>query len=115
VLPELSQFGWWFGSGQLDPEWVLDQALRVLELGAPLDPDFVVFPRLAEIATEHPSKAVLVLRDLVDLETKRWQLHSEREHIRRILEAARNSDESSAHEAAEEVLNRLAARGIDIG
>ena len=113
VLPELSQFGWWFSSEQLDNEWVLDQALRVLELGAPLDPDFVVMPRLADIAAEHPRKAVLVLRDLVDLEQDRWRLHAEREHIQRILGSARESDDPVAQAAAEEVVNRLAARGVE--
>lgn len=114
VRAELSQFGWWFSSTQLDSGWVLENALAVLGLGVSLDPEFAVFPRLAELAPSHPREAIRVVSETVDLEHEMCRVHSERDHIRDIVATAQASDDPDARQGASDVLNQLAARGISL-
>jgi hypothetical protein len=46
-LGELAGFGWWFGSGKLDPDWALAQLHALLEAGGTVNPDHLVAGQLA--------------------------------------------------------------------
>ena len=51
-LQILAPFGWWYGSGCLDPSWADEQLLHLLQIGVHVDPDFRVGKRLTTRATE---------------------------------------------------------------
>lgn len=114
LRPELAQFGWWMATVQLPNVWVLENALAVLEMGINLEPPHTVLPRLAELAEDGPNEAIRAVLDVIDLEERPWNIQHHRQEILSVVEVARTSGDDRAVRTAGDVVNRLAARGIQV-
>ena len=106
---EMHAFGWWFGSGRMDPDWSLQILTRLLSASVLPEPDYMVTERLAVIAEEQPLKAVQSLDWLIELAPEGWTIHGWLDSAQVILEAALESVDTEAKERAERVIHRLGA------
>lgn len=108
---ELSAFGWWFASGKFELNWALSQLKVVLDLVQKVEPDHIVVERLAGIAESHPLDAVYCLNAMLLGEKEGWRIMALKDEARTILEKALESIDPEARTTAEELINRLGARG----
>lgn len=113
VQEELSGFGWWFTSGQLDDDWALRRLSEVLDLtGGVIEPNRLVAERLALLASDQPSAVVACLAKMVEGDREGWRILSWREHARQILSTALGSGQEEAQNLARDTINSLGERGI---
>ena len=109
---ELAAFGWWFVSEQFDDAWAISQLHATLILFQKTEPDYLVVERLVALAHTMPLEAVQCLALMVQGDKEGWEIGSWRDDSRKILATAISSDNSAAAQAAIELVNRLAARGM---
>ncbi len=109
---ELAAFGWWFVSQKFDDVWAITQLLAVLSVIQKAEPDHLVVERLVALAATMPLEAVQCLTMMVQGDKEGWNIRSWRNDSRKILATAISSGNSSATQAAIELVNRLAARGM---
>ncbi len=107
----LAPFGWWFASA-LSPGWTLPELLRVLEVGAHIDPEFLVLERLALIAQDHREAALTAVERIASATQEGWVLRTHEDDIRSILAAALGSDDGLVRARAEALANRLGRHGL---
>lgn len=110
-IKELSEFGGWFASEHLDPEWSIYQLLNVLQRTGKAEPDHLVIERLAEIRETMPGKALECLRLLIEGDQEGWLLLGQQANLRQILSSALTSADGHVSEAATNFINWLAAKG----
>lgn len=114
---ELAAFGWWFASAKFDDTWALDQLTQVLNLRpSEIVPrmrgvDHLVAERLAKLVENNPRQVVRCLRLMVEGDVEGWRIRSWREHVRTILDTARQNPDMETRQAAEDLVHRLGARG----
>jgi hypothetical protein len=106
---ELSAFGMWFATGKFAKHWADQQLRDISDLGIRVSRASRVFERLAERARSELEVAFDLTARLIDIVREEWELQVAREHIRTILSAALL--DATLKPRAEEVVNRLAARG----
>lgn len=106
---ELQAFGWWFGSGQMEQAWSLQELGKLLSLAVLPEPDHMVAERLAAIAQAYPVQAVRSLDRMIDLATEGWAIHGWLESARTVLEVGLKSADDEAKERAERVIHKLGA------
>jgi hypothetical protein len=111
-LQILAPFGWWYGSGRLDPAWADEQVLHLLQIGAQVDPDFRVGERLAVRATEDLPTALAIVRAYLRRRVTGLALYSVRDSFRLTLSLALKSTDTALVEEAEVILNEIGARGM---
>jgi hypothetical protein len=111
-LGELIEFGWWFVSGKFDDQWCVTQLLEALTLTHRAEPDHLVLERLGVIASSMPAEAVACLEQMVEGAVEQWGFLTLGDEIRKILIAARDSGNTSAREAAIDLVHRMGARGF---
>jgi hypothetical protein len=109
---ELAAFGWWFVSQKFDDAWAMSQLLAVLSLAQKAEPDYLVVERLVTLAATMPIEAVQCLTMMVQGDKESWNIQTWRDDSRKILATAISSCNSAARQAAIELVNRLAARGM---
>ena len=109
---ELAAFGWWFVSQKFDDAWAMSQLLAVLSLAQKAEPDYLVVERLVTLAATMPLEAVQCLTMMVQGDKENWNIQSWHDDSRKILATAISSGNSAARQAAIELVNRLAARGM---
>lgn len=109
---ELAAFGWWFVSRKFDDAWTMSQLLGVLSLVQKAEPDHLVVERLVALAATMPLEAVQCLTMMVQGDNEGWNVGGWRDDSRKILATAIGSGNSSAAQAAIDLVNRLAARGM---
>ncbi|MEQ1679209.1 MAG: hypothetical protein ABL950_01185 [Nitrospira sp.] len=109
---ELAAFGWWFVSQKFDNAWAMSQLLAVLSLPQKAEPDYLVVERLVTLAATMPLEAVQCLTMMVQRDKENWNIQSWHDDSRKILATAISSGNSAARQAAIELVNRLAARGM---
>lgn len=113
---ELSAFWCWFTSRTVDGSWALVQLGTVLRLIGHLEHDYDVPERLVELAVNHPLQTLECLHLMIEGTKDEWRPYQWRDEARRILQIAKQSGDPTVLEAAADVANRLAARGLfDIG
>ena len=109
---ELGAIGWWLVSGLFEPEWILTEVERALDEVGEVEPSDWLADGLASVAKEAPSRAVSILSRLLDrddaLQHPVWSGRNARTVLQLGLAA-----EGHARAEAEQVVNRLVARGID--
>lgn len=110
--PALAGFGAWLGIRALAGDWLLEQALAVLNRSIHLEPDFVVYEALSRLAPNHPGMAIDVLRRMISTESEDWSVHGSRAEVRQAIEAALTADDPATQQRAREVVDLLAARGM---
>lgn len=108
----LAPFGWLLAAEALDDEWLLRQALALLEEGVHLDADFVVWESLTRTVDAHPTASVGVLRMMIQTDPNGWAVSGSEEPVRRILERALESGDPEARRRAKDAINLLGARGM---
>lgn len=111
-LQILAPFGWWYGSGRLDPSWADEQLLHLLQIGVHVDPDFRVGKRLTTRATEDLPAALRIVRAYLSRQITGWALYSVRDSFRLTLSLALKSTDTALVEEAEVILNEIGARGM---
>jgi hypothetical protein len=108
----IGEFGAWLGADQLDDDWLLAQAQRILELGIPLNPDHVVYDGLPRMAAAHPQEVVEILRLMIVTDPDGWSVLGSVDEVRQTLAAALASGDDDARSEAIVVLNLLGANGM---
>ena len=108
----LAGFGAWLGTAALDGGWLLRQARAVLERDVHLEPDFVVYGALPQLAREHPREVVEVLRRMVLTDAEGWSLHGSTDEVRETLRIALADDDAETRGSAEALVHLLGARGM---
>lgn len=109
---ELAAFGWWFISQKFDDAWAMSQLLVALVLVLKAEPDYHVVERLVTVAETMPLEAVQCLTLMVQGDKEGWEIGSWRDDSRKILAIAITSGNSASRQAAIDLVNRLAARGM---
>ena len=108
----LAAFGWLLSAKALDDEWLLTQALELLEEGIHLEADFIVWEALTRTVETYPTATAGVLRMMIQTDPNRWSLSGSEETVRQILEKALESGDSEARRRAKDAINLLGARGM---
>jgi hypothetical protein len=111
-IEEMSAFGWWFVSNQLDEAWALHQLEASLKISGKVDIDHEVVGRLADLAPNYPNIAVRCLRLMIEGAREAWRIHHWSGHAESVLSAGLRSGDEDANQTARAVINRLAARGF---
>lgn len=106
---ELSAVGLWYATRRFALDWADQQLREVCGLGIGVFRTAPVFERLAERARTDRGVAFDLTAQLLDRAREEWELHVARKHIRAVLGAA--LADHNLRLRAEEVVNRLAARG----
>jgi hypothetical protein len=108
---ELAEFGWWFGSGKLDPQWALPRLLNILRFGRKIEADHLVVKQLEVLSETDPAGAAEALKWVVEVDDKGWGFSLWAEQGGTILQRAFASGNEDACTAALRVRDLLAARG----
>jgi hypothetical protein len=109
---EMVEFGWCFASGQFPPKWSADHYLQALGfVSSKTQIDHLVADQLVAIVGSLPVEAIQILRKVVLTEQPAWILLGNKDDIYNILTTALASTIAGAREAAEDLVNRLAAHG----
>lgn len=111
---ELAPFAWWFGSGNLDDHWSLEQLIRVLEAGGGVSYDYPVTQRLAELADAELALVVHATALLIERAYTPQLVLGAQEELRRILGAGlASADERVVAEARGTVSRLYAQRHVE--
>jgi hypothetical protein len=108
---ELAAFGWWFGSGKLDPEWALSRLVTILRSGRKIEAEHLVVKQLAADASRDLPGVVEALRWVVEVDTNGWGFSLWADDGRDILQRALQHDSDDVRELARHTIDLLAARG----
>ncbi len=108
----LDGFGAWLAAPNLDPAWLLQQALAVLGRGIPLDPDFSAYAALPRLAKSDPRSAVAVLRGMVETDRDRWAPLGSREEIRELLTFTLQNPDPAIRAETHHMIDRLIGLGL---
>jgi hypothetical protein len=111
-LQILAPFGWWYGSGRLDPSWADEQLLHLLQIGVHVDPDFRVGEQLSSRATEDLRAALGIVRAYLSGQVTGWALYSMRDSFRLTLSLALESTDTALGQEARVILDEIGSRGM---
>jgi hypothetical protein len=112
VTSELEPFGWWFGSGRLPDLWALKQLEALLQQRIVPDPDHTVTERLVGLAKAYPSRAIQVMRRMVQLNPDPWRPLMWVSEVRAMIESAIASQEAGAADLARILAAECVAKGL---
>lgn len=107
---ELGSIGQWCENHQLDPDWLVDQMLRMLRSGFAPSSAYSVVEWLAKISVSHADRAVEVLEALVTNPGVDHYMGQE-QSIRTILSAGHARGTLATIERVDEVVSFLASNG----
>jgi hypothetical protein len=109
----LRYFSWWFASGKFDSNWAIAQLKDVIRLVKDIDYDDQLLPHLVALAPLMPLSVVECLSLMADeLRSEDWSFSYYQEDSGTILLTALQSGDEASHRLAEDLINRLLARGI---
>jgi hypothetical protein len=110
---DLRYFSWWFASGKFDSNWAIAQLKDVIRLVKDIDYDDQLLPHLVALAPLMPLSVVECLSLMADeLRSEDWSFSYYQEDSGTILLTALQSGDEASHRLAEDLINRLLARGI---
>ncbi|MEQ8832829.1 MAG: hypothetical protein RIB67_00130 [Miltoncostaeaceae bacterium] len=109
---EMSEFGWWYGSGHFDPESALPLLARAIACARACEDLPGVVERLEADAQERLGLAVDVIRALAHTDERWLGFGAVAEGMRRVLSRALSDGDSHARAKAEEAVHRLGAAGL---
>ncbi len=110
-VEEAGAFGWWFASGKFDDPWSVKRLNDALTRANNLEAYDLALERLAAPSGEMPAAAVECMRLLLERDAGGWRAFSLRDSQRTLLRTALRSGNPVAKATAEDVINRLGARG----
>lgn len=108
---ELAAFGWWFASAKFAPDWSLNQLLTVLQRAGQIDADYQTINQLQKLAPEFPEPVIECLSLIFTGQRDPLMFIAYSQNVHAILTSVISSENSSAHDKAEILINRLTAAG----
>ena len=108
---ELKEYGWFFAAEAFESDWALSMLARVITLAGKVEPDHMIYERLAALVEKRPAEVMECLSRMVEVEKEGWGLLGSKEEIRSILQSAMTCGDQRARETAMVVINRLGERG----
>lgn len=113
---EISQFGWWFISEQIDDLWSITQLIEVLKLTGEIEPDHLVIERLAVLSKTMSKDSLEALSLMIEGDREGWRIYGWREQARSIITDTLQDKAITTQEAARALVNKLCAHGfLDYG
>ena len=109
---EISQFGWWFVSNEIDDLWSIAQLVQVLKLTGKIEPDHLVVEHLATLSKTQPKDTLEALILMIEGDREGWKIHSWREEAKVIITAALQAEDEKTQEVARSLVNKLCANGF---
>lgn len=107
---EMQAFGWWFASGNLGAEWLLEQLQAVLRLCPRFESSMFVVEQLGVWVVEHPRSSLACLELMVQGDNIGWGIESWKRDAVLVLRATLANAETA--EAARRLVNELGRRGF---
>jgi hypothetical protein len=108
----LAGFGAWLETRAVQPGWLLDQALAVLQRGIYLEPDFKVYEAAAAFAPDYPEHVVRLIELMVRNDPEDWSLHGSVDEVREALSAVLARGDEDARRRAAALVDVLVGRGV---
>jgi hypothetical protein len=108
---ELREYGWFLAADVFDKDWALSKLIKVTALVGKVEPDHMIYERLAALVDERPLEVVNCLSAMVEVEKEGWGLLGSKEEIRSILKSVVSGANVAAREQAIAIINRLGERG----
>ncbi len=109
---ELAEFGWWFVSAKLDPQWSLKNLQTVLTHSDSLDAEYQAYERISQLTPPWPVLCMKCLDLMIQPGTRRrWSLDLSEDHLGKALRAALDSGDPEARDLARSIANKLSAHG----
>jgi len=109
---ELAAFGWWFGAGQFDTYWALDQLAGVLVLtSGRIEGTHLVLERLVELPEEALTKAVACLAQIAKGDRTEDFIDVWEPQIGAVFFAVNQRGDAEAKTSAVQLINQLVAHG----
>ena len=96
----------------MEPGWLLDQALAVLQQGIYLEPDFKVYEAAAAWASDFPGRVLRLIELMVRNDPEDWSLHGSIDEVRDALRAALAHGDEDARRRAVALVDVLVGRGM---
>lgn len=110
-LPELEAFGWWFISGKLPDDWLLENLLAAVSISKRVQLAKPVVERLSALAPDSPQLAIRIIQLMISGDLQGWEVYAWRRELRDIVAAAQTSEDTAAHAVARDVISELVVRG----
>lgn len=107
---EMAAFGYLFYSERFDDAWAITELKNALEISKRAELDYFVVQRLAKLASAHPKTAIECFSYMVEGDREGWGIDSWLIYARRIIAAARQSEDELARQTAVMLIHRLGAR-----
>lgn len=107
----LEEFSWWFAS-KLPWSWTLPELINLLDSGVRVSPEFLVLPRLAEVATDNEDAVLRALEKMVPRSDDEWAFRAHESDIRETLRIALASDDIVTRGRAKALIDRLGRLGM---
>ena len=107
----LGFFSWWFASS-LRSEWTLPEINELLGRKTALEADFLVLPRLAELASDRISEVLLALGRLLPASDQSWAIRAHEGELEKILRLGIEAPSIVDQERARAIVNRLGMLGM---
>ncbi len=111
-VSELSGFGWWVGSGRLEPEWTLENLEAVLALGIQVEDDLRVMSQLSRLAERFPMQTTRCASGMVRLSRNPWEMHIWRDDLTDLLAKALDQPNPDIRLEARLLVDHLGQRGF---
>lgn len=107
----LGEFAWWFASS-LRSTWTLPELVRLLGLHVVVDPEFLVLPRLAELAPTEPSQTIQALWLMTPPSDDEWAFRTYDDEIGKVLAIGIASDDELLRERSRSLVDRFVRLGL---
>ena len=108
--PKSNTFGFWFISGNLEPNWALSRLGRFVEVVPRPEPDHEIFGTLAKICDANLFESGKILKSLIGSYRENWQIHGSRTEVHEILRRLIGDEETKR--TAVGIINDLGRRGF---
>ena len=110
---ELSEFGWWFGSGKFAPDWALRTLLTILRLGGGIESHHQVAGELLRRVGQFPIDVGEAVRLMVQQSRPEFTAAGWRQELRDLLAILRVNDNQRVRSFAAATVDILLSRGLD--
>ncbi len=108
---ELSTFGWWFAGGHFEDEWAFKWLEEVLKCTGISRSNLFVFERMSEVFADHPAESLRCLSLFMEKNDDPWFFGHKEKGVWSILEQGVQHKDPNIHDQAEDIIQRLGAKG----
>ncbi len=108
---EISNFSWWFVSGQFEKTWILNQFLYSLNYGSKVRAHTMIADQLVEKVDENPLEVLDILVKILDQKESNWMILGSKNDIFTILRKTLNHSDTNINQKVKGLISKLLARG----